>query len=55
MVVSKKVLKKASDRNRVRRRIYSALREAKRAAIVFPRREALTTPLSIIIEDLKTV
>jgi len=61
VVVSKKVLKKAHDRNRLRRRLYEAIGHVlpkNPPAIglaVFPRKEALTAPYTAIVEDLKKV
>lgn len=52
VVISKKVHAKAVDRNRTRRRIYSAVRdclkkqEIRHSIIVYPAREALTAKFS---------
>lgn len=57
VVVSKKVLRKAHDRNRLKRRIYNALKVAtggdtQQGIIVFPRKEALTLPFKTLTDDL---
>jgi len=60
VVVSKKVLKKAHERNRLKRRIYSALEELQKESshkimlVVYPRAEALTLPLRHIVKDLQS-
>jgi ribonuclease P protein component len=56
VVVSKKTLPRAVDRNRATRRAYAALKAANPRAIgavVFPRREALTAPFASIVKDLR--
>lgn len=59
VVVSKKTLKKAHDRNRVRRRLYAAYAASggapSHAAVLFPRREALTAPFAELVRDLKAL
>lgn len=59
VVVSKKILPKAHDRNRLKRRVREALSiavaESSHVAgvLVFPRSEALTVPLTKLASDLK--
>lgn len=58
VIVSKKTLKNATDRNRVRRRLYNAARTALTKDGVFvltPKREALHTPFEQLIKDLAHV
>lgn len=55
VVVSKKVTKSAPERNRIRRRLYAALRnfsDKKVSIVVYPRKDAETTPLTTIVNDL---
>jgi ribonuclease P protein component len=56
VVVSKKTLPRAVDRNRATRRAYAALARVspapKLAVIVFPRREALKAPFTLLVADL---
>lgn len=60
VVISKKTLKKAHDRNRLRRRLYAAVGEALKgntanagaALVLFPRAEALFTPLPALTSDI---
>ena len=54
VVISKKTLKKAHDRNHLRRRLYGALDgvELKASTVIFPRREALTTSFKTLTNDL---
>lgn len=55
-VVAKKQVKRAVDRNTVRRKIYHAWRAASftkpYAVIIHPRREALLSPVSKISEEM---
>lgn len=58
VVVSKKILSKAHDRNRLKRRLYAALDEALSnskmpGVVVYPRKEALTEKHTVLIEELK--
>lgn len=53
VVVSKKVLKKAHDRNKAKRRVFEALPETNQAAVIHLRSEALTAPFKEIERDLK--
>lgn len=55
VVTSKKVLRRAVDRNRARRRVYTALAITRVSALVYIRKEALTTPLERIQADLSTL
>lgn len=61
VVVSKKVLGKAHDRNRLRKRLYDAIGRAlpthpsALGVLVFPRKEALTAPHEGIVQDLRGV
>lgn len=57
VIVSKKAIKKAHDRNRARRRVYTTLAALtpKKAALVHLRSEALTTPLQDITKDIQSV
>ena len=60
VVISKKTLKKAHERNRARRRVYEAVAAAGifdrgEAMVVFLRREALTAPFTTIVADLSSV
>lgn len=56
VIVSKKAIKKAHDRNRAKRRVYALLAplSPKTAALVHLRSEALTTPIKEIEKDLKS-
>lgn len=59
-MVSKKTLKKAHDRNRLRRRLYAAAGEALKentantgaGLVFFPRAEARFTPLPTLTNDM---
>lgn len=58
VVVSKKVLRHAHDRNRAKRRLYEALASSGAAGsavsfVVFPRREALTAPFAALVDDMQ--
>lgn len=59
VVVSKKILPKAHDRNRLKRRVREALSIAIAESppvigiLVFPRSEALTVPLAKLASDIK--
>lgn len=62
VVISKKTLPQAHNRNRMRRRLYSALAELETAMketpqvntlVVFPRREALSIPHATLSADLR--
>lgn len=57
VIVSKKAIKKAHDRNRAKRRVYALIapHAPKKAALVHLRSEALTIPTKEIENDLKTV
>jgi ribonuclease P protein component len=58
VVISKKTLRRAHERNRARRRIFEALAKApeiKKSLLIYPRGEALTAPFSTIVHDLQTV
>lgn len=59
VVVSKKTLKTAVDRNFARRRLYTAMKEEISSKggtfTVFPRTTILKTPFSSIKQDLHTV
>jgi ribonuclease P protein component len=58
-IVSKKTLKKAVDRNKVRRRIYSLLKEKDLdptlSLIVYPKKESLIVPFIQLKEELQKV
>ena len=55
VVVSKKAIKKAHDRNRAKRKVYALLAPVslKTAALIHLRSEALTTPVAEIKKDLE--
>ena len=59
--VSKKVAKRAVDRNRIKRRVYSAVRKAKGASsipysvMLMPKRECLTAPLADIQSEIEAL
>lgn len=55
VVVSKKVIKKAHDRNRAKRRVYNVLAtlDFKKGLVIHLRKEALTAPNVLITNDLK--
>ncbi len=59
VVVSKKTLPRAVDRNRATRRAYAALRKvfetraSNTVAVVFPKKEVLIVPFGLMVEDLK--
>ena len=55
IVVSKKPLRRAVDRNRARRRVRAALQQSHSSGgvAVYLRREVLTTPFLEIARDLK--
>jgi ribonuclease P protein component len=58
VVVSKKIVKSAVDRNRVRRRVYAALAQAKPASgsfVVYPRAGALTVSPTLLVADIRSV
>lgn len=57
VVVSKKTLKKAHDRNRAKRRVYAALQgsERRHGIIVSLRSESLMMPLSHIKKDIEGI
>lgn len=62
VVVSKKTLKKAHERNRLKRRVYAALSALSKDTVVIkvnvvvlPRAEALTLPLDTLKADLGRV
>ncbi len=57
VVVSKKNLKEAHDRNKLKRRLYEAVSKAglKHSVIIFPRSEALTITFDVLVADLKTL
>ncbi|XKT74635.1 MAG: ribonuclease P protein component [Patescibacteria group bacterium UBA2163] len=60
VVVSKKTLKKAHERNRLKRRVYAALESLSTEVllvkvVVLPRSEALTVPLGALKTDLEHV
>ena len=56
VVVSKKTLPRAVDRNRATRRAYAALRRLspmpRAGVVVFPRREILKAPFAMLVADL---
>lgn len=58
VVVAKKTLPHAVDRNKVTRRVYAALKRVSRTrvpdigVVVFPSREALRAPFEMIVKDL---
>lgn len=59
VVVSKKVFKKAHDRNKMRRRMYAALSQITPtpqggAVVLYPRREALTADLEVLTKTLQS-
>jgi|JI10StandDraft_1071094.scaffolds.fasta_scaffold711907_2 ribonuclease P protein component len=58
-VISKKTLKKAVDRNKAKRRIYSLLKEKDLdptiSLIVYPKKESITIPFIQLKEELKKV
>ena len=56
VVVSKKVLRKAHERNRLKRRIYEAVQKAAPpySLVVYPRAEARTVAFTTLVEDLKS-
>jgi ribonuclease P protein component len=59
--VSKKVAAKATDRNRLRRRVYAAVREARQSlkkpvfAMLMPKKECLSCKLSVIRNELSSL
>lgn len=57
VVVPKKVLRHAHDRNRAKRRLYEALAASgaseQTSLVIFPRREALTAPFAALVDDVK--
>lgn len=59
VVVSKKTLKKAHERNRLKRRVYAALEaltpRVPMKVVILPRSEALTLPLDTLKADLERV
>lgn len=57
VVVSKKVLRKAHDRNRARRRLYAALESVTSSyhIVIHAKSSALTADLSQVTEDIKSV
>ncbi len=58
-VISKKTLKKATERNRVRRQIYSLLSKIsitkQNSYIIYPKKEISNTPYSAISEEILKV
>ncbi len=57
VVVSKKVARTAVVRNRMRRRVYHALKaiQIAQAIVIHPTRESLTAPYSDIVDSLVSV
>ena len=61
VVVSKKVLKNATDRNRARRRVYGAMSDAlkskalEKSFVFFLKHEALTAPVQQLQKDIASV
>lgn len=58
-VISKKRIKKAVDRNKVRRRIYSSIQELQPnipyGVIIYPKAKSLESPYSQIQEEIRSV
>ncbi len=58
-VISKKKIKLAVDRNRVRRKIYSALEKIKlnkpHIVIIYPKQVALTSPHKKIVTEIQSI
>lgn len=56
VVVSKKIAKTAVMRNRLRRRLYAALREVYKTypatVVVYPNKNSTTTPIPTLIADI---
>lgn len=61
VAVSKKVAAKATDRNRLRRRVYAAVRDARKGlkkpvfAMLMPKKECLTCELSAIRNEISSL
>ena len=59
VTVSKKIAKNAPDRNKIRRRIYSAIAKIKKSIpspvyiVFFPKKEALTTDFATLEKEIK--